>query len=686
MFLRMNFFVALAAALMLFSHAITTAHVEDQYRWLENDNSLETIHWLSTQRDISNAYFAQAPGRETLATRLREVCAFDVVHAIQQCQDKIFFIGKNPQQQQPALYYTDSMDIPQLVIDPLAICEKGTTSLAGYVVADNSALVAYGISDAGSDWQQWRIKDLHADQEISDCLNGIKFGAPTWDSKSEGLYYIRFSEGGLNALTTTQMLCYHRLGTAQEDDTILCNSEEPGMLFANLHVSSDGRYLLYCKKRGTSPFHTVMCINLNAPQPTAYELLPDNETCYNYIGSSQDRFLFITDDEAPRGRIISVDPLKPGQSDWLEIVPEGQGYLQQALLLKSDKIVLTYLKEACSELIIYDTKTQHCQPIALPGIGTATLMGRHNAPGIAPYFYYSYCDLLHPSTAYRCDIDSGSCTAFMPPKLTWNPEDYIVKRIYYPSTDGQEVPMLIAHHKDSPLDGSHPTLLYGYGGFKIALTPNFGVKTIVWLENGGIFAVANIRGGGEFGEEWHRAGMLHNKQQCFDDFIAGGQWLCNQGYTNHSKLAIQGGSNGGLLVGACLTQRPELFKAAIADVGVLDMLRFHLFTIGWAWTAEYGCADNPQDFDVLYRYSPYHNVKAGTTYPATLITTSDHDNRVVPLHSYKFAAALQEAQGGPSSIILKVYSDAGHGAGKSQDQILEGALDHLSFLFQELMR
>lgn len=686
MFLRINFYLVYVVAMLLPFSAIIATSVEDPYLWLEDDNSFETIHWLSTQRDISDAYFAQLPSREALKERLREICAFDVLHGIQQYQDKIFFLAKTPQQQQLVLYYDDGSSAPKVVVDPIELCEKGTTSLAGYTVANNTDLVAYGVSEAGSDWHQWRIKDLQANYELKDCLNGLKFGAPVWDVESQGLYYIRFSEGGLQALTVTQELCYHRLGTIQEEDIVLCSVDEQGILLAHLNLSSDGRYLLFCKKIGTSPFHAVMCLDLyHDVQPTAYELLPDQgNVCYNYIGSSQGRLLFITDDGAPRGRIISVDPLNPEMSNWLEIIPQDQGYLQQAMLLGSDKIAVGYMKEACSELSIYDCKSQRSQLIPLPGVGTALLMDRCDSPDTAPYFFYSYCDMLHPSITYRCDIDSGASETFMAPQLAWNPDDYTVQRIYYPSTDEQQIPMLIASRKDLTLDGSNPTLLYGYGGFKIALTPAFGIKTIAWLENGGIFAVANIRGGGEFGEEWHKAGMLHNKQQCFDDFIAGGQWLCAKGYTNHSKLAINGGSNGGLLVGACLTQRPELFKAAIADVGVLDMLRFHLFTVGWAWTAEYGCADNSEDFDILYSYSPYHNVRAGAAYPATLITTSDHDNRVVPLHSYKFAAALQAAQGGLAPIILKVYSDAGHGAGRSQDQIIQGALDHLSFLFQEL--
>lgn len=666
-----------------FTYAEDGMAIADPYRWLEQE-SPQTLEWLAAQHKLSGAYFQENSSRETIRKRLTEILNFDSWEVPFKEGANDYFMGMRKEQQQASLYQMNEDKVVSLVIDPTTFCQQGTISLTGYEVHAEKDLVAYGLSSAGSDWQQWRVRNLKTGEDLSDILTGIKFSNPIWDQKGEGLFYFRFdASDSENSFSDCERLYYHRLGTSTSEDQELKGASE---LYFTLSLTEDGRYLLFRTQKGCGHCNGIMYTDMQEGSFKFTQLLPTEYAKYDYFGSIDGRLYFITDDSAPKGRIISIDPLKPEQEYWMEHVSEGELLIQQACFA-GNKIVISYLKDAYSQIEIFDREGHLCHHVTLPDLssaGSTRKAWKLSGSPKTPEFFYPYTSFTQPLTIYRCNADTGVSEVFTAPQLSWQPQDYETEQVFYPSKDGTLVPMFLVHKQGLQLNGSHPTLLYGYGGFHIPISPWFDPKHIAWLEAGGVYAVANIRGGGEYGEEWHQAGMCHHKQNSFDDFIAAGEWLCANGYTNPSKLAISGRSNGGLLVGACLIQRPHLFKAAIAGVGVFDMLRFHQFTVGWTWTTEYGSPDDPEDFKVLYAYSPYHQVKQGIAYPATLVTTSDHDNRVVPLHSYKFAAALQEAQSGENPVLLRVYKEAGHGAGRSREQIIEEDVDCLMFLFREL--
>lgn len=648
--------------------------IDDPFRWLEDSTTPQAIEWLAQQHAKSEEYFADTAGRSHITERLTEIWSMDSVYSPKRHQDQTFVMASFKGQQQPALYLVDENDCCQIVVDPVTLSPDGTLSISDYIIQEKSSLIAYGLQNSGSDFQEWRIKDFKTGEEYPDQLSQIKFCPPVWDGKGEGLFYFRFDD------SNNQTLYYHRLGTPPEDDKKLYTTVL-GTVCGGLFLC-DGHYLKFNVRKGCSTANSIIFADLDGKSSemplSCTELFPQDEAAYWYVGCRKGRLYFVTNKAAPQGKIISIDP---SQDHIQEVLGERPGIIRQAYFVENN-LVVNYLTNGYSDLQIIDGNgMQHS--VGLPGMGTVVLA---QAPQAADEkeFFFSYHDFVRPTMLYKCNSVTKRVTDFLKPEFNWNPEDYEIHQFSYPSNDGVLIPLFVVHKKGLQLDSSNPALLYAYGGFGIPVTPYFSVSNLVWLETGGIYALASIRGGGELGEEWHRAGILKNKQQSFDDFKAAARYLCSQGFTQKAKLAIEGGSNGGLLVGACLTQNPELFKAAIAAVGVFDMLRFHLFTIGWAWTTEYGSPDNPEDFEVLRKYSPYHCVEKGKTYPSTLIKTGDHDDRVVPLHSYKFAAALQEAQGGESPIILRVNYNTGHGVGKSQDQlILEGA-ERLLFLNKEL--
>lgn len=650
--------------------------VDDPFRWLEDTTTPQTMEWLAQQRVKSEEYFADTAGRTHITKRLTEIWNMDSVYSPKRHQDQTFVMARFNGQQQPALYIVDENDCFQTVVDPLTLSPDGTLSISDYIIQEESSLIAYGLQKSGSDFQEWHIKDFKTGEEYPDQLSQIKFCPPVWDSKGEGLYYFRFDD------SNSQSLYYHRLGARPEDDNKLYTHPQPGRVYFNGLFLCDGHYLKFNVRIGSSNANSVVYVDLDGKSseiPLSFtELFPQDETSYSYVGCRKGRLYFVTNKAAPHGKIISIDP---SQGHIQEVLGERPGIIHQACFVENN-LVVNYLTNGYSDLqVLDDNGIQYS--VDLPGMGTVVLA---QAPQVddAKEFFFSYHDFVRPTMLYKCNSLTRRSTEFLKPEFNWNPEDYEIHQLSYPSNDGVYIPLFVVHKKGLQLDSSNPALLYGYGGFGIPVTPYFSPSNLVWLETGGVYAVASIRGGGELGEEWHRAGILKNKQQSFDDFKAAARYLCNQGYTQKAKLAIEGGSNGGLLVGACLTQNPELFKAAIAAVGVFDMLRFHLFTIGWAWTTEYGSPDNPEDFEVLRKYSPYHCIEKGKVYPSTLIKTGDHDDRVVPLHSYKFAAALQEAQGGESPIILRVIYNAGHGIGKSQDQLVLEGTEKLLFLNKEL--
>lgn len=645
--------------------------VSDPYQWMEVEDSTETQDWLGKQDCQTTDYFEKLSCRENIRNELKKIYDFDFVDVPKKYGDNTYFFSRQKGHNKTCLYFQTPNSSPILLIDPESL--DSSASLTDFSISPNGSLIAYGLSKSGSDWEEWHIRDLQSNEELTDCLNGIKFFSPEWGRESKGLYYFNLNHSAL---------FYHELGQDPENDQILYQSDPTWLLMA-LRVTEDSNYLIFSISKGANDFNGIMCKDLKNAPSDFFELFPLKKSRYKYVGSSDGRLYFLTTEGTFQPKIISVDPKHPEQSDWIEHLREEDTVIEEACLA-GNKIIVSSLKNACSQIKIYHKNGNLHHQLHLPAFGTVDSIRGNQFQKNSSEFFYSFTNFIHPTSIYCCDAETGISEIFAKAKVDWEPEDYEVQQVYYPSKDGVKIPMFIAHKKGIELNGNNPTLLFGYGGFGISITPSFQPSCLAWLNMGGVYASANIRGGGEYGEEWHLAGKHKNKQRVFDDFLCAASWLHENGYCNPSKLAINGRSNGGLLVGACLVQKPDLFKAAIISVGVLDMLRFHRFTVGWLWTSEFGSPNDPEDFNLLQAYSPYHQVKNNTAYPSTLITTADHDNRVVPCHSYKFSAALQAAQSGPNPILLRVYQGTGHGKGKSLNQKLEEDVDFLSFLFNEL--
>ncbi|MEM6404073.1 MAG: prolyl oligopeptidase family serine peptidase, partial [Cyanobacteria bacterium P01_D01_bin.116] len=575
-------------------------------------------------------------------------------------------------------------DEPQVLLNANKLSEDGTVALSGISVSDDGKYLAYGISIAGSDWQEWKVRNIESGEDLEDHLKWIKFSGASWTNDSKGFFYSRYDEPNeqtkLEDVNYYQKLYYHQLGKPQSEDTLIYERSDEKEWGFNGNVTEDGRYLIISVWLGTDSKNLVFYKNLTNPSSEVVELISKFESSYSFIDNDDSIFYFQTDLNAPRGKVISVDIKNPERESWQEIISQTEETLESVGTI-NNKFVAEYLKDARSQIKIYDSKGSFIREVELPGIGS---VGGFNGKKTDTETFYIFTSFTTPGTIYRYDMVTAKSTVYREPKVDFKPDNYETKQIFYKSKDGTQVPMFIVHKKGIKLDGNNPTYLYAYGGFNFSLTPSFSVSSLIWMEMGGIYVVANIRGGGEYGEEWHQAGIKDKKQNVFDDFIAAAEWLIDNSYTNSEKLAIAGGSNGGLLVGACMTQRPELFGAALPAVGVLDMLRFHKFTIGWAWVPEYGSSENPEEFKTLYKYSPLHNLKPGTAYPATLITTADHDDRVVPAHSFKFAAALQAAHNGEAPVLIRIETKAGHGAGKPTAKIIEEVADKWAFLVKNL--
>jgi len=528
------------------------------------------------------------------------------------------------------------------------------------------------------------VREIDSGRDLPDQIKWVKSSGAAWTKDGKGFYYSRYDEPDLahafQNINYFHKLYYHRLGTAQSEDRLVYHRPDQKEWGFSGHVTDDGRYLVITIWQGTDTRNRVYYQDLQSAASPVIQLLNDFDADYSFIDNIGPVFYFRTDLRAARGRIIAIDITKSARENWQEIVPQSADRLQNATVI-NDQFIALYLKDAHSEVRIFDLKGSLLRRMELPGIGSAAGFGGKRTDTET---FYSFTSFTVPATIYRADLRAGVSKVFRRPKVDFSPADYETKQVFYSSKDGTRVPMFITHRKGLKLDGTNPTYLYGYGGFDISLTPAFSVSSLVWMEMGGVYAQPNLRGGGEYGQEWHQAGMKLKKQNVFDDFIAAAEWLIANKYTKAEKLAIGGGSNGGLLVGACLAQRPELFRAALPAVGVMDMLRFHKFTRGWAWISDYGSPDNPKEFKALYAYSPYHNLKPGTAYPATLVTTGDHDDRVVPAHSFKFAAALQAAQAGPAPALIRIETRAGHGAGKPTSKQIEESADKWAFLVREL--
>ena len=659
--------------------------VADPYRWLEDPNAPETKAWVEAQNKLTFSYLNEIPARDRIKERLTRLWNYERYSVPFKEGNRYFYSKNSGLQNQSVLYTVTSLDgEPRVLLDPNTLSPDGTVARTGFTITDDAKLMAYGLATAGSDWQEWRVRDVETGEDLPDVLKWVKFSGASWTKDGKGFFYSRYDEPTeatrLVGANYFQKLYFHRLGTPQSEDALIYERPDEKEWGFGGDITDDGRYLIISVWKGTERKNRVYYKDLQAKDAPVVKLLDDFDASYSFIDNDGPVFYFQTDLEAPRGKVVRIDTSRPERANWRVVIPQAAETLESVDVI-NNMFVASYLKDAYTQVKIYDLGGKFVRNIDFPGIGTA---GGFSGKRQDKETFYFFTGFTTPPVVYRYDMTSGKSIVFRQPKVDFDPNGYETKQVFYNSKDGTRVPMFVTHRKGLKLDGANPTLLYGYGGYGISQTPGFSVGNLVWMEMGGVFAVANLRGGGEYGEEWHAAGKKLKKQNVFDDFIAAAEWLVANKYTSAPKLAIMGGSNGGLLVGAAMTQRPELFGAALPAVGVMDMLRFHKFTIGWAWISDFGSPDNPEEFKALRAYSPLHNIKPGTRYPATLITTSDHDDRVVPAHSFKFAAALQAAQGGTPPALIRIETKAGHGAGKPTSKIIEEAADRWAFLVRAL--
>ncbi len=657
--------------------------VADPYRWLEEIDSAPSREWVMAQSQYAREQLDKIPSLGAIKKRLTDLSTFTRFGArITKRGDRVFFLRQEGLQNQPVLYVQTGGGEPRALLDPNTLTKDGTAAISTWEPSPNGRLLCYGISKAGSDWQDWRIRDVDSGKDLPDHLEWIKFSDPAWSADNGGVYYSRYPKPEGTQLTSSNSLHrvhYHKLGAPQSEDKLIYErKDQPEWLFTSA-VSSNGRFVILRVDWGTRTENAVFFQDRNKPGETR-PLISEFEGAFFVIGSIANTVYFQTTWKAPKGRVIAVDMEKPDRANWREIVPESANALEYSTV-SANRVICGYLQDAKTAVRIFSLDGKPDHDVTLPGAGS--VIWSQN-PEEEPVQYFAFQSFTRPLTLYRYDPAARRSEVLFQSKLAYDPSAFETRQVFYTSKDGTRVPMFLTHKKGLKPTSQTPVLLYGYGGFNIAMTPGFKPHYVAWAEMGGIFAVANLRGGGEYGDQWHRAGMKDKKQNVFDDFIAAAEWLIANKHTSKKKLAIMGGSNGGLLVGATLNQRPDLFAAAIPRVGVMDMLRFHQFTIGRAWTSDYGNPEDPRDFQTLLKYSPLHNIRAGTQYPPTMVVTADHDDRVVPSHSFKYAAALQNAQEGKAPILIRIETSAGHGAGKPTTKIIEEEADVLAFLRQSL--
>jgi prolyl oligopeptidase len=678
--------------------------VADPYRWLEQLDSTETRAWVLAEARLTDSYLEKIPVRQALKQRLAELLNFEKFGVPFRKSGRYFYTYNRGLQQQSVLYTTvDLGAAPTVALDPNTLSTNGGLAVVGYVASPDGSTLAYGVSPGGSDWTEWRLRDVATGKDLPDVLRWTKYYPPVFAADGKSLYYSGFPAPPpgeeLSARDLSNAVYYHALGRPQSADRKLYErSDHPDWQFEP-HLTRDGHWLVLTAGEGEvgdKGLENVYAIDLTAVKPVLVPLAEGFDAAYIFAGADGGLLYFQTTLEAPRGRVIAIDPTKaapgvqPGVSagahrvGWKEVVRQGADAMDVAggsVTLVDHQLIVRTLHQACSKVQIYGLDGRLRSEVLLPGHGTAAGFGGESGD---PDTFYTFTDLVTPPTVFRLDLETGASSVYRAPKLAFDLSALDTIQVYYPGKDGTQISMYLVFKKGFKYDGANPTLLYAYGGFGIPLLPHFDATRLAWLERGGIFALANLRGGGEYGEEWHRQAIRAHKQVVFDDFIAAAQWLISMRYTSTPKLAIEGASNGGLLIGACLTQRPDLFGAALAYVGVMDMLRFDQFGQGAGWVGDYGSPHNPEDFKALFAYSPYHNVHPGTRFPATLVITGDHDTRVMPAHSFKFAAALQAAQAGPAPVLLRVRLSTGHGHGPNTSQVIEETADAYAFLTKNL--
>ena len=663
--------------------------VPDPYRWLEDVDSPETIAWVEAQNKLTFGYLGQITARDKIRERLTSLWDFNRAMTIYHRGNKYFQFRNSGLQNQDVFYVMDSPTATgKVLLDPNTLSKDGTAALNTWSVSEDGNWLAYAISRSGSDWVEWRVRNVTNGEDLPETLEWSKFSGAAWAHDNSGFYYCRYAapaEGEVyQEANYNQTIHFHRLNTPQSEDTLVyARPDRPEWGFSP-EVSSDGRYLAIPVSQGTDTRNRFFYQDLQS-KGEVVELIPELEAAYYFIGNDGSVFYFQTDRDAPKGCLIAIDIKYPEKNNWKTLIPESSDTLETVTII-NDKFVGIYLHDAHELIKYFSMDGNFLGEVQLPTLGSvtygyaSTLAGRRSDREM----YYLFHSFAHPVTVFRYDFGSGKSEIIFKPSIKFDFSPYITRQVFATSKDGTKVPMFLVHRADLKLNGQNPTLLYGYGGFNISQTPVFAVSRLAWLDMGGVYAVAILRGGGEYGEEWHQGGMIHTKQNVFDDFTACAEWLIAEKVTSTPKLAIEGRSNGGLLVGACMTQHPDLFGACLPIVGVMDMLRFHKFTIGWGWVSDYGSSDNADEFKTLYAYSPYHKLKPGIKYPPTLITTGDHDDRVVPGHSFKFTARLQACQAGDAPTLIRIQTKAGHGPGKPTAILIEELTDIYAFLVKNL--
>ena len=658
--------------------------VADPYRWLEDSDTPESRTWIEAQNHLTFGFLEGIPSREHLLNRLTELWDYPKEGTPVRRSGRYFQFRNSGLQNQNVLYVMDSIDgEPRVLLDPTALSVDGTVALTQWAVSPDGALLAYATSESGSDWLTWRVRTIESGEDLPDVLQWSKFSKASWLKDGSGFYYSRYKQPEEGAETTElnqyQKLYFHRIGDAQENDELVYERRDKKEWGFAAEVSDDGNYLVIHVSQGTDTRNRVFYRDLDSDADFV-ELIQELEAEYIFLGNDGPVFYFRSNSNAPLGCVLAIDTENP--IDRKTLIPEQRDALQHMIMV-NDEFVGLYLHDAAHQISRYDLDGKSLGAIDLPAIGSIPstpndfeLTGRRDHDEL----FFSFWSFLQPSTAYRFDFQTGEANPISLPAIDFDVSDLVTRQVFVRSKDGTQLPLFLTHRSDLQTDGTNPTLLYGYGGFRISLTPRFSVSNLVWLERGGVLAWAVLRGGGEYGEQWHQAGMLEKKQNVFDDFIACAEHLVEAEITAPNKLAIMGGSNGGLLVGACVNQRPDLFGAAVPIVGVMDMLRFDKFTIGWAWVSDYGTAEDPEQFETLKAYSPLHNLQPEVQYPATLIITADHDDRVVPAHSFKYAAALQAAHAGEAPTLIRIQTKAGHGLGKPTAMLIDEAADIWAFL------
>jgi prolyl oligopeptidase len=659
--------------------------VPDPYRWLEDVDSEETVAWTDAQNALTRSVLETIPFRAAIRERLNTLSSFEAVGVPKEAGGRLFFTLQKAAARQPSLCWApEGSEEAHSLVDPERLSDDATISMAGFEPSPSGRYVAYGLAEAGSDWQTWRVLDVDSGEHLPDELSWVKFPLPSWRPDESGFFYSGLEPPPpgevFKAPVTTRSLRFHRLGERQDEDAVLFERPDEPMWRFTGRVTGDGRYLVVSIQRGTFLENRVSTIDFESSKAETIDLLPEFDASYQFLGSEEQTFFFLTTHDAPRGRVVAIDLDRPKPAAWTEIVPESNAVLESALYI-GGRFVVSALHDAVARVTVYGRDGGRVRSVKLPGDGTIELLeGRERGTRV----YFAYADFVHPDVVLVHDVESGETKPFREPELPFDRDAYVTERFDVESSDGTRFPIFLARRRDVTAGPETPTCLYGYGGYNIALSPHFKIDHLSWMDLGGQLAVACIRGGGEYGRDWHQAGARENRPNVFADFITAAEWLIETERTSVKRLAIYGRSNGGLLVGACMTKRPDLFGACLPAVGVLDMLRFHKFTVGAYWVSDYGSPDDPEMFPILLGYSPVHNVREGTAYPPTLVTTADHDDRVFPAHSHKFAAALQAAQSGEGPILLRVDKRAGHGLGKPKGKLLDEVADRWAFAFAAL--